>query len=164
MAPIMVTVSCPSCRRPQRRLGGRCAQCGADLTALVRVLERADGAYDDAVRAARAGRWAEAGEHASVALAFVPDDVDATVLLAKVTQRQGRRERSIELWERVGELAPDRADVAAALRVLRSPVGPAQRARALLPSLDQVQAALPTPEELGELGSALRAWGRRLRG
>lgn len=168
-------VSCPRCRRPQRRLGERCAQCGTDLTALVRIVERADGAYDAAVRAARAGRWVEAGEHASVALAFVPDDVDATVLLAKVTQRQGRRGRSAELWERAGELAPDRSDVPVALAALREPAGPVDRARALLPSRDDARAALPTRAELAELAlqardratavwEAGRAARRRIRG
>jgi hypothetical protein len=155
----MTAVSCPRCRRPQRRLRERCAQCGADLTALMRVVERADGAYDVAVRAARAGRWAEAGEQASVALAFVPDDVDAIVLLAKVAQRQGRRERSAELWERAGELAPDRADAPVALAALRTPVGPAERARAMLPSRDQVRAALPTRAELADLARAVSARG-----
>lgn len=152
-----MAVSCPRCRRPQRRLGERCAQCGTDLTALVRIVERADGAYDTAVRAARAGRWAEAGEQASVALAFVPDDVEATVLLAKITLRQGRRERSVELWERAGELAPDRDDVPVALAALREPVGPIDRARALLPSRDEARAALPTHAELVELAREARA-------
>ena len=155
--PVSPAVSCPRCRRPQRRLGERCAQCGTDLTALVRIVERADGAFDAAVRAARAGRWAEAGEQASVALAFVPDDVEATVLLAKVSQRQGRRERAVELWERAGELAPDRADVPVALAMLREPVGPVERARALLPSRDEARAALPTPAELADLAREVRA-------
>lgn len=158
----MTAVNCPRCRRPQRRLGERCAQCGVDLTALVRIVERADGAYDAAVRAARAGRWAEAGEQASVALAFVPDDVDAVVLLAKVAERQGRRERSVELWERAGELAPDRSDVPVALAALRTPVGPLERACGLLPSRDQVRAALPTRTELVDLTRAVGARGMAL--
>jgi cytochrome c-type biogenesis protein CcmH/NrfG len=127
----MKAFSCPRCRGQQKRLGERCIQCGADLTALVRIVERADAAHDAAVRAARAGRWAEAGEQASVALAFVPDDVDTVVLLAKITHRQGRRKRSVELWERAAELDPDRADVPLALAELRKPAArlPARRAK-----------------------------------
>jgi predicted Zn-dependent protease len=127
----MRVFSCPRCRGQQKRLGERCIQCGADLTALMRIVERADAAHDAAVRAARAGRWAEAGEQASVALAFVPDDVDTIVLLAKIAHRQGRRKRSAELWERVGELDPDRADVPVALAELRKPAArvPARRSK-----------------------------------
>ncbi|HLU60191.1 MAG TPA: hypothetical protein VKZ81_32420 [Pseudonocardia sp.] len=127
----MNSYSCPRCRGQQERLGERCVRCGADLAPLARIVERADAAHDAAVRAARAGRWAEAGEQASIALALVPDDVDTIVLLAKITHRQGRRKRSAELWARAGELDPGRTDVPIALAELRKPVvrAPARRAK-----------------------------------
>jgi hypothetical protein len=148
--------TCPRCRHAPRSAAQRCPRCGADLTALLRIVGRADAAYDAAVRAARSGDWAEAGEQASVALALVPDDVDALVLLAKTTARQGRRARSADLWERVGELAPDRADVPVALAALRAPVPPVDRVRALLPPPAAVRAAVPTRTELVELARTVR--------
>lgn len=152
----MPALTCPRCRHAQRSAVERCPRCGADLTALLRIVGRADTAYDAAVRAARSGDWAEAGEQASVALALVPDDVDALVLLAKTTARQGRRARSVHLWERVGELAPERTDAPVALAALRAPVPPADRMRALVPPLAHVRAAVPTRTELVELARTVR--------
>lgn len=154
-------VVCPRCRNATSEPVSPCPRCGGDLTPLVRLVALADTRFDAAVRAAREEHWDDAAEHAAVALALLPDDVDAMVLLAKVSYRQGRRERAVALWTDAAAIAPHRTDVAAALRIAATRPRPWRRVRDLAPSRQQLATAAPSRSELAEGLHAVRS---RLRG
>lgn len=120
------------------------------------MVDLANHYFNQAVRAARAGDWHRAAEQGAVTLALHPDDVDAIVLLAKVSRRQGRSDRSRQLWQRALELAPQRPDVQRAVEQGSQPLSPWQRLLDLAPSQRQIAAAAPSCQELaGSLRSVI---------
>ncbi|MGH3717775.1 MAG: tetratricopeptide repeat protein [Pseudonocardiaceae bacterium] len=127
-----------------------CPGCGGDLRPLVQVVDLANHHFNEALRAARAGDWHRAAEQGTVTLALRPDDADAVVLLAKIARRQGRRDRSQQLWRRALELAPQRPDIQRALEEGSQPLPPWQRMVDLAPSRQQIAAAAPSRHELAE--------------
>ncbi|MGH3795779.1 MAG: hypothetical protein ACRDSP_12920 [Pseudonocardiaceae bacterium] len=126
----------------------RCPGCGADLRPLVQVVDLANYHFNEALRAARAGDWHRAAEYGAVTLALQPDDVDAIVLLAKISRGQGRRERSRQLWQRASALAPRRADIQRAVEEIAQPLPPWRRLLDLTPSREQIVGAAPSRDEL----------------
>ncbi|MGH3828981.1 MAG: hypothetical protein ACRDRS_00800 [Pseudonocardiaceae bacterium] len=144
-------ITCPRCRQQLSSVGPRCPHCDADLQPLLQVTELANRYFNDGLRAARAGHWHLAAEHVAVTLALQPDDVGAMVLLAKISRRQGRRERAVQLWEMASQLAPHREDIRAALANSRRPVPPWRRMLDLAPSWQQVTEAVPCRDEIAEL-------------
>ncbi|MGH4023074.1 MAG: hypothetical protein ACRDRV_00645 [Pseudonocardiaceae bacterium] len=112
------------------------------------MVDLANHHFNAALGAARAQDWHRAAEHGAVTLALQPDDVDAIVLLAKISRSQGRRDRSRQLWQRAGELAPQRSDIQRALAQASKPVPPWQRLLDLAPSRQQITAAAPSRYEL----------------
>jgi tetratricopeptide (TPR) repeat protein len=141
-------LACPWCRCALAAVSPHCPGCAADLRPLVQVADLADRHFNAAVRAARAGDWHRAAEQVAVTLALHPEDLDAVVLLAKISRRQGRRERSRQLWERALELAPHRPDIQRAVELSSQPVPPWQRLLDLAPGQQQIAAAAPSRQEV----------------
>jgi hypothetical protein len=157
-------VACPGCRRSLASVSPWCPGCGGDLRPLVQLVDLANHHFNEAVRAARARDWHRAAEHGAVTLALQPDDVDAIVLLAKVSHRQGRRNRSWQLRQRALELAPQRPDVRRAIEGSSQPRPPWQGLLDLVPSQQQIAAAAPSRHELADsLRSAIDQISSRVR-
>jgi cytochrome c-type biogenesis protein CcmH/NrfG len=116
----MTEPTCPMCEAPQPVPADSCPSCHGDLRPLLRLADLADWHYNQAVAAAHTRHWSTAAEHLTVTMALRPDDVDALVLLGKVRLHQRRRQRALEIWQRAGELAPDRADIPAAVAAVRA--------------------------------------------
>ncbi|MGH3941991.1 MAG: hypothetical protein ACRDTG_25895 [Pseudonocardiaceae bacterium] len=143
--------ACPWCRRALAAVSPQCPGCAGDLRPLVQVMDLANGHFNEAVRAARAGDWHRAAEQVAVTLALQPEDLDAIVLLAKISRRQGRAERARQLWQRALELAPDRLDLQRAAAQSAAPSPPWQRLLGLMPSRQQLAAAAPSQQELTDI-------------
>lgn len=75
---------CPHCKKRITPLPQRCPHCARDLSGLVKVKDWADRRFNEAVRAARAGRWHEAEAALLAALSVGPKDPEAEALLEKV--------------------------------------------------------------------------------
>ncbi|WP_406286427.1 hypothetical protein [Embleya sp. NBC_00896] len=125
-------ITCPLCRRRIADLTDRCPACGGDLGALAGLVELADRHFNDAVRAARQGRWNSAAEHLAVTLALNPADAEARQLLSKVRYHQDPKTLPDRLW---------------------------RKARARLPYGERLPVQLPREAELRRL---LDVAGRRL--
>lgn len=144
-------LACPWCRCALAAVSPQCPGCAGDLRPLVQVRDLANGHFNEAVRAARAGDWHRAAEQVTVTLALQPEDLDAIVLLAKISRRQGRGERARQLWERALELAPERLDIQRAAAQGAAPLPPCQRLLGLMPSQQQLAAAAPSQQELTDI-------------
>lgn len=121
---------CPLCQHSVSATTEQCASCGGDLRPLLRAVEVAYKHYNEAVRAARARRWADAMQSLAVTLALVPDDTDALVLLGKVHYWQGRRKQAKDTFQRALLTEPRHALASQALAILtaRSDRRPPNRA------------------------------------
>ena len=127
----MAVLDCPLCGRPLAALTARCPMCQGDLGPLAQLAALADEHYNRAVALARDHQWQGAAEQLAVTRALRPNDVEAIVLLAKVRYRQGgrRRAEAARLLRQALDLAPDRADVRAALDEAARPPRPPRRGR-----------------------------------
>ncbi|MFI6580200.1 hypothetical protein [Embleya sp. NPDC050493] len=99
-------ITCPLCRRRIADLTERCPACGGDLGALAGLVELADRHFNDAVRAARRGRWNTAAEHLAVTLALNPADAEARRLLTKVRYHQDPKTLPDRLWRKARTRLP----------------------------------------------------------
>ncbi|MYW02930.1 hypothetical protein [Streptomyces sp. SID3343] len=93
-------ITCPLCRHRIADLSERCPSCGGDLAALAGLVDLADRHFNDAVRAARVGRWNTSAEHLAVTLALNPADAEARQLLTKVRYHQDPKTLPNRLWHK----------------------------------------------------------------
>jgi hypothetical protein len=113
-------VVCPLCGADLRELSELCPTCRGDLRPLRGVANLADHHFNEAVRAARTGRWSVAAEHHTATLAISPRDVDAMVLLGKVRYRQARYAAAAEIWRDARDVAGALPSLARAIEIADS--------------------------------------------
>ena len=101
-----LATECPVCKRAiQTGESGRCPVCEADLAALVRWRDHGERLRTLAQVAVEAGEWARAEALLRESLQFMPDNVEATILLAHALARLGEHaemERVIAQAEALG--------------------------------------------------------------
>jgi tetratricopeptide (TPR) repeat protein len=110
-----VAYPCPRCQRSVRLQLTRCPYCKVDLEELALLGEARDIWFNEGLAAARQGRWAEAVQRLSVALAYIPADPGAWVLMGKAYARLSAKDAAKSCFARALALVPGDPRAAAAM-------------------------------------------------
>ena len=101
-------IKCPVCPKADIKAGVMiCPQCGADLSAFLRVRELPDVYYNEGVELARQDLLNEAIIKLMIAVELNPNSIGSHIALGKILARMGRNDEAISHFDKVLCIDPD---------------------------------------------------------
>jgi tetratricopeptide (TPR) repeat protein len=122
-------MKCPVCRAAYRSGSANqaCRRCGADLSALVQLHDRAIWHYRQAIQAFQAKDYETAIAQINQAIALQSSNADFHALAGQLWALQGELWQAIDAWKRARQLDPQQPIAQAGLRYLLDNLGGSDR-------------------------------------
>lgn len=112
-------MKCPVCRAPYRPSPAcLCKRCGADLTPLVAIHDRAIHHYRQAIERFNRGDYDTAQTHLDQALVIDHNNADFYALSGQIWALQGEFQRAIDVWKQAKQLDPKHPIAANCLQLM----------------------------------------------
>ncbi len=113
-------MKCPVCRATYQpgQASPACRRCGADLTALIQIHDRALWHYRQAIAHLKAAAYLDAQTHIQQALALNSRDATFYALAGQIWAIQGNWQAAIEAWKQAQRLDRSNQNAADCLKLL----------------------------------------------